>query len=55
MEELYEAVLAKAKDRVKQEKETSLSDGTCRLISMALDLYYAVQSEKGLSPVVTAE
>lgn len=55
MEELYEAVLAKAKDRVKQEKETGLSDGTCRLISIALDLYYAVQSEKGLPPIVTAE
>lgn len=55
MEELYEAVLAKAKGRVKEEKETSLSDETCRLISMALDLYYAVQSEKELPPIVTAE
>lgn len=55
MEELYEAVLAKAKNRVKLEKETSLSDGACRLISIALDLYYAVQSEKGLPPIVTAE
>lgn len=62
MQELYEAVLAKAKEAVKKETGTSLSAGTDKLISTALKLYHATRREQKtargpdeLPPIITAE
>lgn len=62
LKELYEAVLAKAKDAVKNEKENSLSAGTEKLISTTLKLYHATRKEREtalfedeLPPVITAK
>lgn len=62
MKELYEAVLAKAKAAVEQEKEASLSVATDKLISTALKLYHATRRERNekqitdeLPPIITAE
>lgn len=62
MQELYEAVLAKAKAAVKEEKGTSLSAGTEKLISTTLKLYHATRRERDaaritgeLPPIITAE
>lgn len=60
MNELYELLLAKAKDQIK--KETTLSAGTHSLISTVLKVYHASRLERAsggaapeLPPVVTAE
>ena len=60
MNELYELLLAKAKDQIK--KETSLSADTHKLISTVLKVYHASRLERTcgestseLPPVVTAE
>ena len=62
MRDLYEAVLAKAKDAVEKEKETGLSAATDKLISTTLKLYHATRKEREadresveLPPVITAE
>ena len=62
MKELYEAVLAKAKEAVKQEKEIGLSAATDKLISTALKLYHATKKEREpvgdsceLPPIITAQ
>lgn len=62
MKELYEAVLAKAKDAVKKENGISLSAGTDKLISTTLKLYHATRKEREaahetgeLPPIITAE
>ena len=62
MQELYEAVLAKAKEAVSKETGTSLSAGTDKLISTTLKLYHATRRERGtarelneLPPIITAE
>lgn len=62
MVELYEMVVAKAKQQVKKEKETSLSADTHKLISLAMKMHYATKQEREakrvndeLPPVITAE
>lgn len=62
MQELYEAVLAKAKEAVSKETGISLSAGTDKLISTTLKLYHATRREREaarehneLPPIVTAE
>ena len=63
MKELYEAVLAKAKAAVENEKENSLSAGTDKLISTTLKLYHATRKEREAArepgelskPIITAE
>lgn len=62
MQELYEAVLAKAKEAVAKETGTSLSAGTDKLISTTLKLYHATRREREtardlleLPPIITAE
>lgn len=62
MQELYEAVLAKAKEAVEKETATSLSAGTDKLIATTLKLYHATRKEREaarerveLPPIITAK
>lgn len=63
MQELYEAVLAKAKTAVEQETGNSLSAATDKLISTALKLYHATRRDREAAhetseltkPIITAQ
>lgn len=62
MQELYEAVLAKAKQAVEKENGNGLSAATDKLISTALKLYHATcrkrEADNSLSespPVITSD
>lgn len=44
MKALYESLLAQAKKRVEDEKETGLTDETYRLISLALQLHAQIMA-----------
>ena len=46
MKELYNMVVETAKERLKKEKETNLTDETLRLISLAKDMHPWVTSQE---------
>lgn len=46
MKELYELVVKTAKERLKKEKETNLTDETLRLISLANEMHPWFTSQK---------